>query len=55
MDFIKIIVGIFFPKVLEEDEDYDLELETTIDIYSGNAFDGGEVKEAKAYDRYSVS
>jgi len=55
MDFIKVILGIFFPSMLDEDEDEDYELETTVDIYTGNAFDGGEVEEAKAYKRYFVS
>lgn len=39
-----MIIGIFFPSILDEDEGCDLELETTIDIYGG-----------KTYDRYSVS
>ena len=57
MDFIKVILGIFFPSILDTNKDYelDLELETTVDIYTGKAFDGGEVEEANAYDKYSVS
>ena len=57
MDFIKVILGIFFPSILDTNKDYelDLKLETTVDAYTGNAFDGGEVEESNAYDKYSVS
>lgn len=59
MNLIEIIIGIFLPvsndNSNDEEMEYELEMEETIEIYSGNALDGGEVKESKAYDRYSIS
>ena len=57
MNLIQIIIGIFVPIKDDSDEesDYELDMETTIEVYTGNALDGGDVKEAKAYDRYSIS
>lgn len=57
MNLIQIIIGIFIPIKDDSDEesDYELDMETTIEVYTGNALDSGEVKEAKAYDRYSIS
>lgn len=58
MSLIEIIIGIFVPinnDNNDEQIEYELKMEETIEVYSGNALDGGEVKESKAYDRYSIS
>ena len=56
MNFIRTLFGIFIPiNINADDIDEDFELEETIKVYSGNALDGGDVEEEKAYKRYSVS
>ena len=53
MELIKLIFGIFTSSEEIDDED-EITVETTIKYYSGNALDGGEVEDEKAYNRYII-